>query len=97
MDPLMNNQIEFLVAVNVKSIGNNIRLLRRKDLSISQEKLAELIEVDTKTICRLENSENTPSLKVLEKLASIFQLKLAFIKVSSSKSSAPIDAIQNRK
>jgi transcriptional regulator with XRE-family HTH domain len=50
-------------------LGTNVRTLRQH-LGISQEKLAERVDVSTKHINRLDNGKAFPSLKLLEGLAA---------------------------
>lgn len=46
----------------------------RKKRKLTQEKLAELIDVDTRTIQRIESGDCDPSLKTLRKLINILQI-----------------------
>ena len=48
-------------------LGKRIRELRKKQ-NLSQEKLAELINVDPTTISNIENGKNYPSLMNLENI-----------------------------
>ncbi len=47
------------------------RLLRK----LTQEKLAELTELDTRTIQRIENNEREPSMESFRKLIKILNIK----------------------
>ena len=46
----------------------------REKRNYSQEELAELIEVSTRTIQRIENKEYNPSIKTLKKLINILKI-----------------------
>lgn len=46
----------------------------REKRNYSQEELAELIEVSTRTIQRIENKECNPSIKTLKKLINILKI-----------------------
>ncbi|WKZ32048.1 MAG: helix-turn-helix transcriptional regulator [Thermodesulfobacteriota bacterium] len=51
-----------------KLFGNRIKSLRKR-LGYSQEKLAEMTEISSKYLSRLETGDQFPSLEVLERLA----------------------------
>ena len=51
-------------------LGKRLRELRKRQ-NISQERLAELINVDPTTISNIENGKNYPSLINLENLLSV--------------------------
>jgi transcriptional regulator with XRE-family HTH domain len=59
----------------VKSLGETIRK-RRKDLSITQPHLAELAEISTNTLYKLERGQGNPSLEVINKLADVLGMEL---------------------
>lgn len=59
----------------VKQIGEAIRN-RRKELSITQPHLAELANVSTNTLYKLERGQANPSLDVLNKLADVLGMEL---------------------
>jgi y4mF family transcriptional regulator len=70
----------------VKQLGETIRK-RRKDLSITQPHLAELAEISTNTLYKLERGQGNPSLEVINKLADVLgmELTLEVKKISLSK------------
>jgi transcriptional regulator with XRE-family HTH domain len=51
--------------------GERLKLFR-KFKNITQEKLAEMIDIDTRQIVRLESGESLPSLSTLLKLCEAF-------------------------
>lgn len=55
--------------------GEIIRKFRREQ-DLSQEKLAELAEVDPKTIIQIEGGKRNPTLKTLQKLANALKVSL---------------------
>lgn len=60
---------------NISYIGLRIKELRRRK-KLSQEELAELIDVNFRTIQRLETGKNIPSLETLTKLAEAFEIDI---------------------
>ncbi len=59
----------------VKQLGETIRK-RRKDLNITQPHLAELAEISTNTLYKLERGQGNPSLEVINKLADVLGMEL---------------------
>jgi transcriptional regulator with XRE-family HTH domain len=49
---------------------------RRKELKITQPHLAELAEISTNTLYKLERGQGNPSLEVLEKLAEVIGMEI---------------------
>ena len=58
-----------------KEIGETIRN-RRKELNITQPHLAEIAQVSTNTLYKLERGQGNPSLEVLNKLAEVLGMEL---------------------
>lgn len=58
-----------------KAIGETIKK-RRKELSITQPHLAELANISTNTLYKLERGQSNPSLDVLTKLAEVLGMEL---------------------
>lgn len=59
----------------VKQFGEIIKN-RRKGLNITQPHLAELANVSTNTLYKLERGQSNPSLEVLNKLAEVLGMEL---------------------
>ncbi len=59
----------------VDDIGKSLKK-RRKELGITQPHLAELADVSTNTLYKLERGQGNPSLDVLNKLAEILGMEL---------------------
>ena len=59
-----------------KLLGLKIREIR-KSRKITQEKLSEIIDMDNGYISKVEAGQNFPSLKTLEKIASVLDVELA--------------------
>lgn len=59
----------------VKTLGETIKK-RRKELSITQPHLAELANVSTNTLYKLERGQGNPSFDVLNKLAEVLGMEL---------------------
>ena len=60
---------------DLNCIGLRIKELRRSR-HMSQEQLAELIDVNFRTIQRIETGRNVPSLETLAKLARAFSIDI---------------------
>lgn len=58
----------------LKIIGNNVRFLR-KDKSLSQEKLAELIGYSRNYVGMIERAETNPSINTLCNIAKVLDVK----------------------
>ena len=61
-----------------KALGNRIRELRKHN-KLSQERIAELIDVEPPSICNIENGRNYPTMQNLEKITDV--LNVSFIDV----------------
>jgi y4mF family transcriptional regulator len=59
----------------VKKVGATIRD-RRKELDITQPHLAELAQISTNTLYKLEKGQGNPSLEVIQKLAEVLGMEL---------------------
>ena len=59
----------------VENLGETIRK-RRKELSITQPHLAELAEISTNTLYKLERGIGNPSFEVINKLAEVLGMEL---------------------
>jgi len=53
--------------------GKRVRELR-KARNLTQEQLAELVDIDTRNIIKIENAETFPRAKTLDKLIEVFQI-----------------------
>lgn len=62
------------LSINEK-IGIKIRLLRTK-LKLSQEKLAELADMNKNSIGAIERGESRPAIDTLEKIANALNIEL---------------------
>jgi len=58
-----------------KQLGEIIKS-RRKELGITQPHLAELAQVSTNTLYKIEKGQGNPSLNVLSKLTEILGMEL---------------------
>jgi len=59
--------------INFKAIGQRIKEERKKRY-MTQEKLAELLEVSTEHLSRIETGSYRPSLILIEKISSILEI-----------------------
>lgn len=59
----------------VEYLGQIIKT-RRKELNITQPHLAELAQISTNTLYKLERGQGNPSLEVLNKLAEVLGMQL---------------------
>lgn len=58
-----------------KSLGKKIKSFR-KNVGLTQEQLAEKVKVSRAYMGYIEQGRNTPSLKVLEKIAKVLGVKV---------------------
>jgi transcriptional regulator with XRE-family HTH domain len=61
--------------LNSEAVGRTIRDLRLRR-NLSQVKLAKALNVDVKTVSRIENGEFLPSLETIVALSVVFQMPL---------------------
>ena len=61
-----------------KALGQRIKELR-KSKKISQEHLAELVNLEPPSICNIENGKNYPTLQNLEKISDV--LDVSFVDI----------------
>ena len=54
-----------------KSFGKRLCIIR-KEKNLTQERLAELIELDPQYYCKMENGNHFPSVKTLAKITQVF-------------------------
>ena len=59
----------------VQQIGETIKK-RRKELKITQPHLAELAQINTNTLYRLERGQGNPSLEILGKVAEVLGMNI---------------------
>lgn len=61
--------------IDYKEMGNRIRV-RRKELGLTQEKLAEKVEISTSHMGEIERGTSICSLAVLVNIATVLELNL---------------------
>ncbi len=61
---------------NYKKLGEKVKLLR-KELKLTQEKLAELSKVDPKSIIDIENGKRNPTFKTIDKISKVLKVKVS--------------------
>lgn len=81
---------------NSELIGKKIKEIR-KNKKISQEKLAEMVAMNTRSILRLENAQSSPTLETLEKIAEALNvdIKVFFETETLESRSAILENINN--
>ena len=57
-------------------LGNRIKELR-KSKKFTQDSLAELIDIDAKHLSRIECGKTQPSLSLLRKIATVFEIDIS--------------------
>ena len=68
---------------NKKLLGKRIKSIR-KSQGLTQEKLSEMIDLETSSLSGIESGRFYPSLHVLEKIAKVLEVELIdFFKFSS--------------
>ena len=74
-----------------KAISNSFLQIRKKN-NLTQEKLAELLDVSIEHISRIENCKYTCSITLIIKMCSLFNLSLNdFFGVKENESSSELD------
>ena len=76
--------------MDYKLLGNNIREAR-KSLKMTQEKLAEKIEVSTVFISQIESGARKPSLETVYKISIALNIKIDTLINEKSESDTPED------
>ena len=61
--------------MNYKTLGDNIRKAR-KSKNITQEKLAEYVDISTVFISQIENGTGKPSLETMSKISNVLQVTI---------------------
>ncbi len=61
---------------DTESIGIKIKEIRKRK-KISQEKLAEMVSMNHRSIVRLENNQTIPTLETLEKIAVVLGVRIS--------------------
>ena len=61
---------------NYKKLGEKIKILR-KEMKLTQEKLAELSKVDPKSIIDIENGKRNPTFKTIDKISKVLKIKVS--------------------
>jgi len=59
-----------------KTIGDRIKYYRTNKQNLTQEKLAEILDISVAHLSYLENSKRTPSVKLLRRLALALKVSL---------------------
>lgn len=60
---------------DIENIGKKIREIRKKR-KFSQEKLAEIVSMNHRSILRLENSKGVPTLETINKIAEALEVNI---------------------
>lgn len=60
---------------NKKLLGKRIKAIR-KNRGLTQEKLSEMIDIETSSLSGIESGRFYPSLHVLEKIANVLEVEL---------------------
>lgn len=82
--------------ITQKQLGQNIKRIR-KSKKITQEKLAEAIDVDFGYISKLEVGQNFPSIQTLNKIAQILDVEIdTFFRSSDISEISLITEINNK-
>ncbi len=68
--------------MSVKTLGETIKN-RRKELSITQPHLAELAQISTNTLYKIERGQGNPSLNILVKIAEVLGMELTIRVIGS--------------
>lgn len=60
--------------INFKAIGQRVRNMR-KIKGLTQEKLAELLDISTEHLSRIETGAYRPSLALIQRICEIFEIE----------------------
>ena len=74
----MAREIDMGYSINMADfnhIGTKIKEIRKRR-KISQEKLAELVSMNNRSILRIENQQNLPTLEILAKIAEVLEVPI---------------------
>lgn len=75
---------------DLKLIGQKIKQIRKKR-KISQEKLAEMVSMNHRSIVRIENAQTMPTLETLRKIANVLNVDIVdFFKTETLESKEEI-------
>lgn len=75
---------------DLKLIGQKIKQIRKKR-KISQEKLAEMVSMNHRSIVRVENAQTVPTLETLRKIANVLDVDIVdFFKTETLESKEEI-------
>ena len=66
-----------------KELGKKIKKLR-KAMGYTQEKLAELVDIDDKHLSKIENGVHLPTYKTIKKLSEVLQFNLQDMDIVST-------------
>ena len=64
------------MATNYEKLGSKIRELR-KETNLTQEQLAEKVNMDVRSIVEIESGKRNPTLKTLSKIAGALKIPLS--------------------
>lgn len=64
--------------IHTKQVGDRLRTLRHS-LSLSQAKLAELLDITQSSLNRYENGQSTPTVELFRKYADFFDVSMDYI------------------
>ena len=70
------------VEVDQVKIGNFLKKLR-KEKGITQEQLAEILNVSGRTVSRWETGNNMPDISILVDIADYYDISLSLIHISA--------------
>ena len=71
--------------INFKAIGQRVKK-ERKQNGFTQEKLAEMLEISTEHLSRIETGSYRPSLLLIEKISEIFDIDESELMFGTEKS-----------
>lgn len=60
--------------INFKAIGQRIKRMRKEN-GLTQERLAEMLNISTEHLSRIETGSYRPSLSLIEKISDIFKIE----------------------
>ena len=79
--------------IDFKSMGVRIKKLRKAQ-NMTQEVLAEKLNISVEHISRIENGSYRPSLSLIEKISEIFEVSESLIMFGSSSNNENMELIE---
>ena len=81
--------------VNFKALGRRIKEARKAE-GLTQEKFAEMIDIATEYMSRIETGASRPSLALIEKISGVFGIEEAELMFGTASEDAEAKALMDK-